>query len=188
MHLMFSDYLRSMAAWRREKAREFPHDGRNERSAAALDALADFFDSDDADPSAVAQLRAYAAWCGGETTMLPGKTIARAVSRYGFDRPARSQAAHDAFLDELAVLASIDADTLDGRRRRQHLARLGRRCGWNPWEVEAILDGVELDCSYIRRRESLTEPEQREWIGAARARTAAEPEHCLSELRSHGAV
>lgn len=145
---MLSDYLRSKAEWRRRQEKEFPNDKRNERSAAALDALADYVDSPAASQEALARLEPHqfdAETLGGDRTW-------RAVSRYGYGTIITTDH-HAAFLDELAVVAQYDA--------YEHATEHGddRTGTLLPFEFEAAKDGVTLPRRYFEIRLEATEEE-----------------------------
>ena len=169
--MMLTDYLRSQADWRREKAEKHPEDARNAQSARALDALADHVDTKpgDFDPRALEVLERQ---IQGEGTPSATREVGRAVARFGFGLSV-GHPAHIEFIDELAVLAVIDEYELvasggsDHDRSDEHLADPEGHA-LNPWEVEAALDGVALDRGYFDRRGTLTEAEQREWLSALR--------------------
>ena len=168
---MFTRYLRSQADRRREKAEKHPEEARNAQSAQALDALADHVDTEpgDFDPHALKILERQMQGAG---TPSATREVGRAVARFGFGYPVGHRADID-FIDELAVLAVIDAyealasGSSDHDRRDEHLTDPEGHA-LNPWEVEAALDGVTLDRGYFDRRGTLTEAEQREWLSALR--------------------
>jgi hypothetical protein len=79
-----ADYLREQAAWRDEKAAEYPDDRRNQRSAQHLRGLAAYVDRlPDDDPN----LRALAAvqeGYGVSEVYVPGENARYLLSRFGF--------------------------------------------------------------------------------------------------------
>ena len=170
---MFTDYLRSQADRRREAAEKHPEDARNAQSARALDALAEHVDTKPGDfhPHALEVLERQ---IRGEGTPSATREVGRAVARFGFGSPVANPAQNIDFIDELAVLAVIDAYEAvasggsEHARRDEHLADPEGHA-LKQWEVEATLDGVTLDRSYFARRRTLTEAEQREWISVLRA-------------------
>lgn len=136
-----SDYLRSKSRWRRAQEREFPNDSRQDRSADALEGLADHVESPEVSGAALDRLRPHlfdADTLGGDRTW-------RAVSRYGLGTIIVADH-HAAFLDELAVLCVLDAyeyARANGEDRTQTLVA---------FELEAAKDGVHLPRRYFERR------------------------------------
>ena len=106
--MMFTDYLRSQADQRRETAEKHPEDARNAQSARALDALADHVDTEPGDfnPHALEVLERQ---MQGEGIPSATREVSRAVARFGFVSPVGHPAQNIDFIDELAVLAVIDA-------------------------------------------------------------------------------
>ena len=90
--MSLSDYFRSQADWRRQKAEEYPEDERNAQSAAALESLAEYVEPDEhgeyeAGP-VIDRLLPHLADHG---MSLGGEETARAVSRYGFGYPVSTR-------------------------------------------------------------------------------------------------
>jgi len=145
---VLSDYLRSKAEWRRRQEKEFPNDHRNEDSAAALDALAEYVDGLDPSDTAVTRLEPHQ--FDGDT--LGGDRTWRAVARYGYGNIIHDDH-HPAFLGELAVLCELDAYTyaLEHGEDRTHTL--------DALELEAARDGVTLPRRYFEIRLGSTQPE-----------------------------
>ena len=171
---MFTDYLRSQADRRREKAEKHPEDARNyAQSARALDALAEHVDTKPGDFHAHA-LEVLERQIRGEGTPSATREVGRAVARFGFGSPVGHPAQNIDFIDELAVLAVMDAYEAVASGRSEHdrsdehpTDRKGHAL--KQWEVEATLDGVTLDRGYFDQRGTMTEAEQRERLSALRA-------------------
>ena len=145
---MLSDYLRSKAEWRRRQEKEFPNDNRNEKSAAALEGLAEHVESPEVSDTAVARLAPHqfdADTLGGERTW-------RAVSRYGYGTIITTDH-HRAFLDELAVLCEMDAYTHAREHSEDPTDTLV------DFELEAAKDGVALPRRYFEIRLDSTQEE-----------------------------
>jgi hypothetical protein len=82
----FADFLYGQAEWRGARAREWPEDPRNQRSADALRALASWVM---ALPEDDERLRELGACFTDEGPFLPvGDDLARFAARYGFSFPA----------------------------------------------------------------------------------------------------
>ncbi len=161
-----SAYLRSKSEWRREQEREFPNDSRQERSADALEQLADHVESPEASQESLDRLRPHlfdADTLGGERTL-------RVVSRYGLGTIIVSDH-HAAFLDELGVLCVLDA-----------YEHAGKHGGEDPsgtlvaYEVEAAKDGVYLPRRYFERWLEETQAELEEAVAGYRAGAEASEE------------
>lgn len=76
------DYLREQARWRRDKADEFPEESRNQRSAIALEGLADFVERQPENDLLLGGLVFLSPdWPAGVYT--PGPKVSRLLSRYG---------------------------------------------------------------------------------------------------------
>ena len=101
---MLSDYLRSKAEWRRRQEKEYPNDERHERSAMALESLADYVDGPDVSQTAVERLGPHLF----DEQTLGGERTDHAVSKYGMGTHITTDH-HAAFLAELAVLCDFDA-------------------------------------------------------------------------------
>ncbi len=176
--MSLSDYIRSQAEWRRYKAHEYPDDKRNVRSAAALEALADYYDdeSNDLDVWARQTLNHYAeVHEAGTGVPSAGEHVARAVARYGFDGSTVLRDVHHMdFLGELVTDAELDtyelveAGTPDDDRSDEHLEDLAEHYGLNPWEVRAALDGLTADRRYFERRGRMVQHEQEAWLDEIR--------------------
>lgn len=147
---MPNDYFRAQADWRRQKAGEYPDDARNARSAEALDSLAEYVESGEAD-RLVEGLTPHL-FVG---MSLGGEETHRAVVRYGFDYPVNADAnptQHVEFLEGLQVLCMIDAYqyAADGNDPTGELYG---------FEVDAARDGVHLPHTYFERRSGSMEHE-----------------------------
>ena len=153
--LVFAQYLRELASWRREKAEEYPDDPRNGRSAKALDELADHFEgSEEVKPWVRNALEE-----GGDP---PGERLKREASRHGYDFPVKSAESRTSALETMAVDAVIDA--------YDNVTPEGDATGLlNSWEEQAARDGLELERRYFERRMNMTEAEQEEWIDSERS-------------------
>jgi hypothetical protein len=118
--LLFADYLRSTADWRRRRAQDDLRDARNLRSAAALDELAEFVVSLPEDDARLARL-AELTFDGA--TFVPGQQTAYEIGRFRF---FSDEASFDGFLDFLVDLAETD--------RNEHGRFGGRQVpGDEPW-------------------------------------------------------
>jgi hypothetical protein len=86
------EYVSEQARWRAEKAVEYPEDGRNATSAAALTELASYLEGlPDTDARFVTLGDSADVLFPGGDTFMPGEDAARMVSRFGFDRPRITQ-------------------------------------------------------------------------------------------------
>ena len=101
---MLSHYLRSQAEWRRQEKKEYPMDLRNEKSAAALESLAEFVEGPDAPSAAIDRLRPHLF----DESTLGGDRAQRVVVRYGYGTAA-TRDHHVAMLEELGALCELDA-------------------------------------------------------------------------------
>lgn len=99
---LMADYLRTVAAWRRQRAEDDLRDARNLRSAAAIEELADYVLTLPDDDPRLARLRRVAV--EGEA-FVPGQQTAYEIGRFRFFNP---EARLDAFLDRLVELAEAD--------------------------------------------------------------------------------
>ena len=155
---MLSDYLRSKAEWRRRQEKEFPNDERNERSAAALDSLADYVEGPDVSKAAVERLGPHQF----DEETLGGERTARAVSKYGWGTHITTSH-HAAFLDELAVLCDFDA--------YEHAAEHGEDPSGTltTFELEAAKDSVVLPRRYFEIRQHADEDELKKAVAGHRA-------------------
>lgn len=155
---MLSDYLRSKAEWRRRQEKDYPNDERNERSARAIESLADYVDGPDVSQAAVERLGPHLF----DAETLGGERTERAVSKYGWGTHITTDH-HAAFLDELAVLCGFDAY----ERAMKH--------GEDPshtlaaFELEAAKDGVTLPRRYFEIRKYSSEDELKEAVAGHRA-------------------
>jgi hypothetical protein len=100
--VMMADYLRAIAAWRRQKAEEYDRDARNLQSAAGLDELADFVLSLPDDDPRIVRLTELA--IVGSAFELQQRAHF-AVSSFRFHTPETSC---DAFLDHIIELQLAD--------------------------------------------------------------------------------
>ena len=149
------DYFRAQVRWRREKAEEYPDDERNAQSAAALESLAEYVNSE-ADGVIVAELKKHQF----EGRSLGGAETGRAVSRYGYGYPVNSMS-HEAFLEELLVLCFKDA-----------YAYASEQEGFDPtetlypFEIAAACRDVSLPSGYFERRAKggSTESQLQAWV------------------------
>lgn len=160
-----SEYFREQAAWRRRKADEYPNDGRNLRSAEALESLADYVERPDtasgpAGP-AIAALEPHIPEPGAS---LGGEEAGRAVSRYGFGPAVMRENDHEWLLNRLVALCLADAYELV----RDH-ADDDPTGTLLPCELAAAHEGLFLHAYYFDRRRGLTEAECEAWIEEIRA-------------------
>lgn len=118
--LSIAEFCRATAAWRRRKAEEYDRDERNLRTAAALEALADYVLVIPADDPRLTELQRLAG-TGDEFT--PDQRVLYELGRFRF-HPA--DAGLDPFLDTLVSLAEAD---------RGEAGRFGGRLpeGDDPW-------------------------------------------------------
>lgn len=150
-----SDYFRTQAEWRGGRAAAYPEDERNAQSAAALDSLAEYVESDEGVFASSLAPHLF------ESFMLGGEETQRVVSRYGFGYQV-STLHHIEFLGELAVTCLEDAYEY----ARQHdCDPTGTLHGF---EVQAACDDVFLPRSYFERRSGSTEAELEEAVAAYR--------------------
>ena len=155
---MLSDYLRSKAEWRRRQEKDYPMDHRNERSAMALESLADYVDGPDVSRSAVERLGPHFA----DAETLGGERTERAVSKYGWGTHITTDH-HAAFLDELAVLCECDA-------YEHALANGDDPTGtFADFELEAAKDGVKLPRRYFEIRQFAEQDELKQALDGHRA-------------------
>lgn len=144
--MSLSDYFRSQADWRRQKAEQYPEDQRNVQSAEALESLASYVETDEPSSQVIAALDEHLF----EGVTLGGEETQREVSRYGYGY--RVTAGHHVeFLDELTTLCLMDAYAF----AREH--------GDDPTgsllacELEAARDDVMLPRRYFELRPRMHE-------------------------------
>jgi hypothetical protein len=153
-----SNYLRGQADWRSQKAFQY-EDGRNLRSATALEALADYVSDGHADD--LVAILAPHTWEGDN---LGGEQTKRLTSRYGFDYAVTSDLQHREMLFDLWISAMQDA--------YEHAADHGE--DWTetlyPCEVEAAVacDPLHLPDKYLEHRFKATEDEACELLASYR--------------------
>lgn len=150
---MPSDYFRAQAEWRRQKAEEYPDDARNARSAEALDSLAEYMESGEADRL----VECLTPHLSSEGFSLGGEETHREVARYGFNYPVNADAnptQHIEFLEGLGVSCMIDAYELAGAGNGEDPT--GELYGF---EADAARDGVVLPHDYFARRSGSMEHE-----------------------------
>ena len=158
---MLSDYLRSQAEWRRQEKKDYPMDMRNEKSAAALESLAEFVEGHDASGTVLDRLRPHLF----DEKTLGGERTRRAVSRYGYGTAA-TRAHHAAFLEELGALCEFDAYEYareHGQDRSRTLVA---------FELEAARSGVALPWQYFERRPRSTQTELQQAVEGYSANAA----------------
>ena len=155
---MLSDYLRSKAEWRRRQEKDYPNDDRHERSAMALESLADYVDGPDVSEPAIERLGPH---LFDEETLGRERTD-RAVSKYGMGIHITTDH-HAAFLDELAVLCEFDA--------YEHAMKHGEDPSRTlaEFELEAAKDGIVLPRRYFEIRQYASEDELKEAVAGHRA-------------------
>lgn len=81
-----AEYFRAQARWREQKAKEYPDDERNARSAELLNELADFVTPDKNGQYRHPEIERLLPYVHQDYPALGGKGVAHAVSRIGFDR------------------------------------------------------------------------------------------------------
>lgn len=166
---MLSDYLRSMAEWRRRQEKQYPNDKRNEKSAAALQSLADYVEGPDASQQALERLRPHIR----DAETLGGDRARRAAERYGYLNIIVEDH-HRAFLGELGALSELDAYELAMANGEDPTGTL------EDFELEAAKEGVALPIRYFETRPDSSEEEMKEAIERHRTlaaeRAAAEAE------------
>ena len=155
---MLSDYLRSKAEWRRRQEKEYPNDERHERSAMALEALADYVDGPDVSQTVIDRLGPHLF----DEETLGGERTERAVRKYGMGTHITTDH-HAAFLDELAVLSQFDA--------YEHAMEHGEDPSHTlvGFELEAAKDGVVLPRRYFEIRLHSTQDELKKAVEGHRA-------------------
>jgi len=158
---VLSDYLRSQAEWRRQEQKDYPMDMRNEKSAAALESLAEFVDGPDASSAALDRLRPHLF----DENTLGGEQTKRAVSRYGYGTAA-TRGHHVAFLEELGARCELDAYD----HAREHGEDRSRTLV--AFELAAAKAGVALPLRYFERRPHSTQAEQRQAVEGYSAESA----------------
>jgi hypothetical protein len=102
VRVLIADYLRNVAVWRRQRVQDDLHDVRNLRSAAALEALAEYvlaLPEEDERVQALARLAVE-----GEA-FVPGQQTAYEIGRFHF---FSEEASFDAFLTWMVELAEAD--------------------------------------------------------------------------------
>lgn len=156
MSSILSEYVREQAYWREEKAEEYPDDQRNAQSAAALNSLADYLETEDGEANRSAT---YINQLGGPDELLAlGEESKRLVGRYGFGYPASSIAQHEAFLDELSVEVMKDIYAYAAEHGEDWSDTLIAA------EVEAARNGVHLPQRYWEGRSHKAEFELEEAV------------------------
>jgi hypothetical protein len=155
-----SDYFRHQAAWRREKAEEYPEDERNAQSARALESLADYIPRDEGCVvnDVLENLNRHLF----EGSTLGGEQAAREASRYGYGYNV-SPLRHVEFLEDLLVACWEDAYDFAGEHGEDWTESLF------PCEVEAAKDGVYLPRRYWERRSHSAEHELEAAVAEYRA-------------------
>ena len=163
-----ADYFRVQADWRDGRAEQYPDDERNAQCAAALRSLAEYVElieptsGEVGSPSGkrtlsyVHELHAHL-----QDGALGGAHTRREVSRYGYGHAVGS---HEQFLEDLVPLCNEDAYEHavehDGDDPTGALHR---------FEFEAARDGIYIQRSYWRRRETSPVCQLEECVREARA-------------------
>ena len=147
---MLSDYLRSMAEWRRRQDKEYPNDLRNEKSADALESLAAYVEGPKVSQEALERLRPHQ----HDAETLGGDRARRVVQRYGYLNIIVEDH-HRAFLDELGALAELDAYELALGNGQDPTGTL------EDFELEAAKEGLALPIRYFEVRKDASEEERR---------------------------
>lgn len=81
---MLVDFLLEQAKWRSRVAEDYPEDGRNEQSAAALTGLAEFVQRIPVDHPAFVAINILDGYGGGGGIMLGGSEFSSVAGRFGF--------------------------------------------------------------------------------------------------------
>ena len=162
--MSLSDYFRNQAAWRSQKADEYPDDSRNAQSADALYSLAEYVEGDQRGGKETGALVAALEQHLFDATLLGGPSMARAVSRYGFGHKV-SPMTHLDFLDELTVLCMEDAYEFAQEHGEDPSGTL------YPVELAAARDDVHLPRYYFERRSRWLEREVEEVVAQYRDAT-----------------
>jgi hypothetical protein len=102
IHQLLADYLRSVAAWRRQRYQDDLRDTRNLRSAGALEELAEHVLALPPDDERLKQLDRLA--IEGEA-FVPGQQTSYEIGRFHF---FSDEAGLDAFVDRILELAMAD--------------------------------------------------------------------------------
>jgi hypothetical protein len=155
---VLSDYLRSKAEWRRRQEKEYPNDERHERSAMAIESLADYVDGPEAPQAAIDRLGPHLS----DEETLGGERTDRAVSKYGMGTHITTDH-HAAFLEELVVLCDFDAYEHAMKHGDDPTHTLAE------FELQAAKDGVVLPRRYFEIRQRATEDELKEAVEGHRA-------------------
>jgi hypothetical protein len=150
--MSLSDYFRSQAEWRQAKADDYPDDARNQQSADALHALADYAEADSSVNALVPHLF--------EDINLGGEETRRAVARYGFGYRV-TPTHHEEFVEELGVLCLIDA--YDFASEQSGSDPTGTLLSF---ELDAAQHRVHLPRQYWERRSHSAEYELADAVGA----------------------
>ena len=158
---MLSDYLRSIAEWRRRQKKEYPNDRRNEKSADALESLADFVEGPDVSQEALERLRPHQR----DAETLGGDRARRAVERYGYLNIIVEDH-HRAFLDEVGALAELDAYELALGNGEDPTGTL------KDFELEAAKDGLALPIRYFETRKGASDEELKDALDRHRTLAA----------------
>jgi hypothetical protein len=149
--MSLSNYFRSQADWRRQKAEEYPEDERNVQSADALESLADYVERDERGDCKAGRIIDALEPHLFEEFSFGGEETGREASRYGFGYKTTSPLQHEEFLEELATLCMVDA------------YQFASEHGVDPsetllgFEIDAARAGVALPHYYFRRRPRSTE-------------------------------
>ncbi len=97
-----AEFCRATAAWRRRKAEEYDRDARNLRTAAALEALAEYILELPATDPRLLELQRLA---GSGDDFLPDQRVLYELGRFRFHQPDTGM---EPFLDTLVALAEAD--------------------------------------------------------------------------------
>jgi hypothetical protein len=146
--MSLSEYFLSQAAWRRQKAEEYPDDERNLQSACALESLAEWLEEN---PRFADQFEPF--MVDGVDVFTPGENAGREASRYGFGYNATSESQHEELLEDFYVACLADAFAWAQDNGEDWTGELF------DFEVEAARDHVFLPDGYFRRRARQTEEE-----------------------------
>jgi len=106
--------FRGQAYWRREKAKEYPDDRRNDWAARSIDALADYVLTLPDNDLRIAQIGALTMIEGDDDIAHLGIEASHAVGRFGFEGLVIHAEELDVFLDVL--LDDVEADALESAR------------------------------------------------------------------------
>lgn len=155
-----AEYFQSQADWRREKAREYPDDKRNRRSAEALESLAAYVEPNaEGDYEHRGLFETLSHFLVEEGGGFYGRRAQEATARYGYDGSVKSALQHLGFLEALLIDCWEDAYEEAANGVEDELLF--------DFEVEAAENGVFLPRRYWELRRNSTEDELEAWVTEA---------------------